>query len=360
VTELDLRETLERHVGGAAVPAADPLVAIGRGRRRRHRRRGLWAVCVTGALAAAVSGGVWAWPDDPPDRRSDAAQAVDRGQLDFSRGARAYADPGGELHLGGRALPSGGLGSLDTEAVATAYGLVYFDAGRPMLLGADGTPAALLDGEVDDPDGFHQSVKWDPARAEVAWTTVRGDTALLTVFDLATHEILRQGEAPCVGGCSVAIDAIDDGTVVVRKDDGTYLWGDQDPERIGGPDVRVADLRGGVLLWSGARPVVDGYRLVEGPIDASLTFDGRYVLDWSSRLRSTDGNPDLLLTQGSTERGARGFWALDSDGSVLVADPGPDTSGFTVYDCGVPLGECEELGPLRPTGGDPLFVGADM
>ena len=57
---------------------------------------------------------------------------------------------------------------------------------------------------------------------------------------------------------------------------------------------------------------------VKAPVDATLTFDGRYVLDWSSRLRSTDGSPDLVLEKGP-EKGL-GFWAIDSDGSVLVAN----------------------------------------
>jgi hypothetical protein len=99
---------------------------------------------------------------------------------------------------------------------------------------------------------------------------------------------------------------------------------------------------------------------VKAPIDATLTFDGKYVLDWSSRLRSTDGSPDLVLEQGPTKQYALGFWAVDSDGSVLVARTDGEYPNYLVYDCEAPSGACEELGPLHAAGGDPLFIGADM
>jgi hypothetical protein len=290
----------------------------------------------------------------------DTAPYTSLGALDFSHGARAYANPGHEVHLAGRAFPYGDLEYLDTDAVATSYGLVFFDQGRPMLLGRDGKVVALVDGPLDEPEGFHPTAKWDPVRGQVAWATVRGDTTTLTVYDLATRTVVREGEAPgCEGGCPIVIDAIDDGSVVVRKGDGSYLWSDDRIDKIGGPDVRIADMRGGVLLWSGAEPDADGYRLVEGPVDATLTFDGKYVLDWSSRLRSTDGTPDLMLDQGPTKKGALGFWAIDSDGSVLVVRPDGKYPNYLVYDCEVPSGACEELGPLVTESGDPEFIGVD-
>ena len=68
-----------------------------------------------------------------------------------------------------------------------------------------------------------------------------------------------------------------------------------------------------------------------------------------------------MLDQGPTETEARlGFWAIDSDGSVLVARTDGKYPNFLVYDCEVPSGACEELGPLKTTGGDPLFIGVDM
>jgi hypothetical protein len=54
-----------------------------------------------------------------------------------------------------------------------------------------------------------------------------------------------------------------------------------------------------------------------------------------------------------------GFWTIDTDGTVLVASP-DKRQGFMVYDCQVPSGACEEVGPLDPQGGDPMFIGNDM
>ena len=67
-----------------------------------------------------------------------------------------------------------------------------------------------------------------------------------------------------------------------------------------------------------------------------------------------------MLEQGPTEQNALGFWAIDSDGSVLVAGPDGKYPHYLVYDCEVPSGACEELGPLVTTGGDPEFIGVDM
>ena len=50
---------------------------------------------------------------------------------------------------------------------------------------------------------------------------------------------------------------------------------------------------------------------------------------------------------------------MDTDGSMLVAHA-KRYPHFTVYDCEVPSGACTELGPLKPTGGDPMFIGNDM
>jgi len=68
-----------------------------------------------------------------------------------------------------------------------------------------------------------------------------------------------------------------------------------------------------------------------------------------------------VLEQGPTKQYALGFWAIDSDGSVLVARP-DEARGYPhyrVYDCAVPTGACEELGPLVTRGGDPEFIGVD-
>ncbi len=361
MTEVDLRETLQRHLEAVDIPPAPLGPVVVKGRRRHRRRVAVVGTAVTLGLAVVAASGTALLRSEDQGRGTDGSHFAPLGPLDLSRGARAYADPGEELHLAGRTFPYGDVGYLDTDAVATAYGVVFFDHARPMLLDADGEVDALVTGPLDDPLGFHPTAKWDPVRGQVAWATVRGDTTTLTVYDLAAREVVRQGVAPgCVGGCPVVIDAIDDGNVVVRNRGGSYLWGQESIDKIGGTDVRVADLRGGVMLWSEAKPDAPGYRLVEGAIDAQLTFDGKYVLDWSSRLRSTDGGPDLVLERGPTKQYALGFWAIDSDGSVLVASPDGKYPHYLVYDCDAVSGACEELGPLVAKGGDPEFIGADM
>ena len=359
MTELDLRETLERHVGGVEVPPGDPLVAIDRGRRRRRRRRVLRVgAAVLAVVAVAGSGGVLLVGGDAGP---DTAHYESLGALDFSHGARAYADPGEELHLAGRTFPARDLDYLDTDAVATSYGLVFFDDGRPMLLGTDGDVVALVDGPVDD--GFRATAKADSRNPWVAYATRRGITTTVTVHDLATGRDVASTPIDCPGCTDFAIDALDDGVVYVRTDQLTRAWDVATGrwKEVSDGDSRVVDVRGGVMLYEGKPPADLGLTRVEAPIDATLTFDGRYVLDWSSRLRSTDGSPDLVLEQGPTKQYALGFWAIDSDGSVLVARP-DEARGYPhyrVYDCAVPTGACEELGPLVTRGGDPEFIGVD-
>jgi len=188
MTELDLRETLEVHLGDVDVPPGDPRVAIARGRRRRTRRRVLTGGAAVLALAGVVAvGGIWlTGADDGPTT----AHYASVGPLDFSHGARAYADPGRELHLAGRTFPAKELDYLDTDAVATAYGMVFFDRGRPMLLGTDGQVRALVDGPVDDPKGFHPTAKADSVNPWVAYAIRRGITTTVVVQDLVTNEVV--------------------------------------------------------------------------------------------------------------------------------------------------------------------------
>ncbi len=362
MTELDLRETLERYVGGMDVPPADPSLAVERGRRRRRRRRhGLVGLCTAGALALAVPGGAYVMRSEEPGRGLDATGSVALGELDFSRGARAYADPGRELHLAGRTFPADGLPFLDTDAVATSYGIVYYRAGRPVLLGTDGREHALAAGDVDTGGGFRPTVKADSVHPWVAYATRRGSTVTLTVHDLRTGEDVATTTIDGLVGGDLVVDALDDGVVYVRTAQLTRAWTTADGSwrTVYDGGGRVVDVRAGVMLYDGSPPADLGLRRVQAPIDASLTFDGEHVLDWSSRLRSTDDGPDLVLDQGPTGKGL-GFWAIDSDGSVLVARPDGKYPNYLVYDCDADSGACEELGPLRTTGGDPEFIGVDM
>jgi len=367
MTELDLRETLERHLDEVDVPPAPLGPVVVAGRRRRRRRRGLTATSVAVALTAVAASGAALVLGDDGGRGVDSSGYASLGALDFSRGARAYAAPDQELHLAGRTFPYGELDYLDTDAVATSYGMVFYDHGRPMLLGADGEVRALVDGRLDDPGRFHPTAKADSQHPWVAYATRQDGVTTLTVHDVSTGADVASTDAGC-GSCGgLVIDALDGGVVFVRTDAGTRTWDTATGQwqDFAGPTTRVADVRNGVVLYDGDAPSAsradDGSQVVAvpGAVDATLTFDGRYVLDWSSRLRSTDGSPDLVLEQGPTEQYALGFWAIDSDGTVLVARP-DRRAGFVVYDCAVATGACEELGPLDPLHGDPMFIGVDM
>ncbi len=368
MTELDLRETLERHLDAVDVPPAPLGLVVTKGRRRHRRRRTVIGTSVTAVLAAVAASGAVLVMSDDEGRVADGSQYASLGALDFSHGARAYADPGKELHLAGRTFPYGDVEYLDTDAVATSYGVVFFDHGRPMLLGSDGEVSALVEGPVEAADGFHPTAKLDSANPWVAYATRHDTTTTLTVHDLETGTDVASTTIDCGSCTNLVIEAFDHGVVYLRVDQRTQTW-DTDTDRwrtISEGGTRIADVRNFVMLYDGKRPTLYGpdYRgpyqwiLVKAPIDATLTFDGKYVLSWSSRLRSTDAGPDLILGKGPMK--GLGFWAIDSDGSVLVADPDGKFPNYTVYDCEVPSGACEELGPLHTTGGDPLFIGADM
>jgi hypothetical protein len=362
MTELDLRETIQRHLEAVDIPPAPlgPVVLKGR-RRRNRRRRAVIGASVTAVVAAAAATGAALVGSDDEGRGLDTSQYASVGALDFSHGARAYANPGLELHLAGQTFPYGDLEYLDTDAVATSYGMVFFDDGRPMLLGTDGDVRALVDGPLDDPDGFRPTAKADSVNPWVAYATRRGITITVTVHDLAANRDVASTTIDCPGCTDFAIDAFDDGVAYVRIDQLTRAWdsvtGQGKTVYDGGG--RVVDVRGGVMLYDGKPPADLGLTRVKAPVDATLTFDGRYVLDWSSRLRSTDGSPDLVLAQGPTKKGPLGFWAIDSDGSVLVARPDGKYPNYLVYDCEVASGACEELGPLVTRSGDPEFIGVD-
>jgi hypothetical protein len=361
MTELDLRETLERHLDAVEVPPAPLGAVVGKGRRRHRRRRAVVGASVMAMVAlVAASGTALVLRDDQGRGVDDTPQYASLGQLDFSHGARAYSSPGVELHLAGRTFPYAGFERLDTDAVATSYGVVFYDDGRPMLLGADGEVRALVQGDLDQ--DFRATAKVDSKHPWVAYATRRGITVTVTVHDLAANQDVASTTIDCPGCTDFAIDAFDDGVAYVRIDQLTRSWdiGTGQGKTVYDGGGRVVDVRGGVMLYDGKAPADLGLTRVKAPGDATLTFDGKYVLDWSSRLRSTDGGPDLVLDQGPTEKDQElAFWAIDSDGSVLVARADGDYPHYLVYDCEVPSGACEELGPLVTTSGDPEFIGVD-
>lgn len=344
----DLRELLHERLDHVEPPRGD-LDAVRRagGRLRRTRQLGaggaaLVAVAAGTAVVALLGGGGGA---SRGDRGLDPV-----GQLDFSHGLRAYADPGHVIHLGGREFPARDLDRLDTDATATPFGVVFYDDGRPMLLEESGD---FRDLEPGAPGGSgNPTAKADSRGALVAYAVTAEDGLEIVVRDLATDELLGRHAVPA----GTVIDALDDAVVFLRTDEGTTSWDTATDEvaEVGGPQTRVADVRNGVLLYDGPRPDGPGaaaYRLVKGAVDAQLTHDGSHVLYWSNRLEPTDGSRPIVLDQKAT------FFAVDTDGSILAAAYGDPA---TVYDCEVPSGRCTKLGPLTTRGGDPAFIGVDM
>jgi hypothetical protein len=264
--------------------------------------------------------------------------------------------------MGGRSFPAEDMQWLDTDAAATSAGLVFFDDGRPFLLGGDGHPEALWDGPVDDPKGWHPTAKNDATSPAVAFAVRDGDTVTLVVRNplaerRTTLPVRCDGSAGCDG---LVVDGIDSGVVFVRTRWGTFVWRPTSEEAKGlepfaGPRTRVADVRHRTVLYDGPRPTVTlpGWTYVAGAIDAQLTFDGKHVLSWSPVLKSIGNDEAITLDLPKDAQ----FFTVDTDGSILAATTG-DPARF--FDCALPDGVCEPIGDLQMTGGDPQFIGNDM
>jgi hypothetical protein len=168
------------------------------------------------AAVIAAAGVTFTQVTGPGSGARDDQQYAALGALDFADGARAYADPGGRIYLGGRDFPGKDLDYLDTDAVATSQGVVFFDDGRPMILGADGNVSALVEGALESPDGFHPTAKNDSTAPLVAWATLLDGTATIAVQDLTSREVVASTEVQC-GSCDgLVIDGLDGGVVCRR------------------------------------------------------------------------------------------------------------------------------------------------
>jgi hypothetical protein len=353
----DLRDVLRERLADVPAPPGDLDRVRATGRRLRRRRwgaAGTVAVLAAGAVVAALAAG-GPGPNHPSEDRG-----IDPvGQLDFSHGLRAYADPGGEIHLGGRTFPADRLDFLDTDATATPSGILFYDRGVPRLLAESGEITDL------EPDATGMSAPPTPMVDSqgpvVAYGAELDGESVVRVRDLESGDLVASRAVP--GG--TVIDGIDGGDVFLRTGKGTTVWDTRtDEERaFAGPETRVADVRNGVVLYDGpppGGPAATAYQLVKGAIDAQLTYDGAYVLYWSSRLEpTTPGGDPVLLDAGTGPGPTSGWWAIDTDGSILVALAGKGSSN-QMYDCEVPSGACTDLGPLTTTGGDPMFIGVDM
>ena len=345
----DLADQIRTRVDALPAPSGD-LDAVrragGRIRRRRRVAAGAGAAVIVCAAAFAL------WPDGADSLGSDrGVQPI--GQLDFSQGLRAYADPYNEVHLGGRTFPADELGNLDTDGAATPYGVVFYDHGRASLLDESGKTTPL---EPSSTRGDYRPTPMvDSRQPLVAYGATIDGTPHVVVHDfdhpgdpVATMEVSTDTQ----------IEAVDGGVVILWSSDGSQVWDPRtgDVTGLGGPKTRIADVRNGVVLYDGPAPdgpAASDFRLVPGAIDAQLTFDGGHVLYWSNKLESTDGGAPIVLDRKAT------FFAVDTDGSILAAAFAKG-GGAEVYDCAIPSGACEDLGHLPTTGGDPMFMGNDM
>ncbi len=357
-----LRDHLSTHLDATVPPPADLPAVLRRARRMRRRRTTVLASVATAAAVGVGGMAVTARQSSSPDLPSFTAT----GEVGVEQGLRAYAMPGDRLHMAGRTFPAEALEYLDTDAVATPVGVVTYDAGLPVLLEPSGGTALLDEGPTDRADGFHPTAKADARRPHVAYALLTDGRATVKVYDLERREVVASAEVPCDGGCSdTVIDGLDSGTVFVRDSEGTRMWDYRADTwtELAGKRTRVADVRNGVVLYDGPAPTApaDGWRYVAGAIDAQLSYDGEHVLYWAAVLEPTrPGGTTITLEQGPKKPGYA-FFTFDTDGSVLVALGPTDENGkHPVYDCVLPDGACEELAPLTPGSGDPLFIGSDM
>ncbi len=358
----DLREALADRLDTVAAPQGDLVGVMRTGRRIRTRRR----AAVAGVVAATLAVGglaVTQLMGSSEPRASEGDVATDPTVVTTpTDGLRAYADPGGLLHFGGRTVPADQVAGLDTDAVAAPGGVVYYDADRPVLLDLDGS-TTMIEGAGDTGADWQPTAKADSTSSEVAVAILRDDGPRIFVLDTETREVVDTLDMVC-GGCDVVIDAFDDGAVYFRDGTGTTVWDlDSDVTRpFAGPETRIADVRNGVVLYDGPRPEPEpgvgqrDYTLVPGAIDSQLTHDGAHVLAWSSTLAPTGAGEPLQLSV--TERESATQWTIDTDGSVLVASRAG--SATIVSDCDPVTGACERVDVLEVTGGDLVFLGNDM
>jgi hypothetical protein len=357
----DLRDALADRLDRVKPPPGDLVAVVREGRRIRNRRR---AAAVGAVAAALVVGGLAATQlVGPSDQRAGKGDVATDPVGRATDGLRAYADPGGDLRYGGLRVPTSQVPGFDTDAAATPEGVVFYDAGRPMLRDLDGEVTPLWEGQVQAEPGFSPTAKSDSTSAQVAVAVLRGGMPRIMVVDTATGELVDHMNFICEG-CTVVIDAFDDGAVFFRSESGTSVW-DLDGNfgrPFAGPGTRIADVRNGVVLYDGAVPEPEpgvgqrDYTYVPGAIDSQLTHDGAHVLAWSSTLAPTRTGDPLRLSV--TEEDGATHWTVDTDGSVLVASQAG--SATVVSDCDPVTGACDEVEVLEVSGGDLGFLGNDM
>lgn len=355
-----LREDLAAHLDSITPPAPDLATVTRRGRRTRLRRTtgvamaAAASITVVGLGAGLLDGDRNAPGHEPEDFASG-------GTADLGSGLRAFAEPYERLYLAGTSLPidDAKMPNLDTDAVATPYGIVYYDEGAvPTLLEPDGRRTPLLD-EAESTEDWHPTAKADSVRPLVTFARLDDPKVVLSVYDVEKNRLVARTDLPCEEDCSdLTIEAIDSGMVFVRVPSGVRMWSYRTDEwaDFAGPDTRIADVRNRVVLYEGAAPdlSLSAWKSVPTAIDSQLSFDGAYVLGWSPVLEpTTPGDPSIELDLPVPAT----FFTFDTDGSVLAATAGDPSQ---VFDCPLPTGACEPVGRMSPEHGDPMFLGNDM
>ncbi len=371
----DLREILASHLDDIVPPAGDLAAATRRGRTIRRRRRGGLLAASALTVAAVALMAVQVVHDDGTPGRSDPTGPAYRtvAAFDVANGLRAFADPApdGLINLGDKSYTKKDMDYLDTDASATPYGMVFFDKDqKPRMLGHDGKVVELGDGPPTPVKGFHPSSKIDSQRPWVTWTENHGTFVRVVVYDLSGRSVVSTRELACTGKtcATFKVDGLDGGDAFVRTPEGTFIWQVDDNvwTQLGGPKLRVADVRHGTILWADAAPTMapSGWRYVKGAIDAQLTYDGKNILYWSNRLEPiAPGGRAIQLDAGSR---TDGWYTIDTDGSVLVAVTTKKQTMTNpvlkadVFDCEIPSGACTKIGAIATESGDPMFIGDDM
>ena len=368
----DLREILASHLDEVVPPTGDLGTVTRRGRTIRRRRTGGLVAASVATVAAVsltaiqvVTDGGEPGPSGPHYRTVAA--------FDVANGLRAFADPApdGRIHLGDKTYPKKDMDYLDTDAAATPFGMVFFDKDqKPRMLGHDGKVVELGEGPAKAVKGFHPSSKVDSQRPWVSWTENHGTFVRVVVYNLSGRTVVSTRDEPCSGkACAkIKVDGLDGGDAFVRTPEGTFIWqvDDNGWTQLGGPKLRVADVRNGTILWADEAPTMapGSWRYVKGAIDSQLTYDGKNVLYWSNRLESTTPSGRAIqLDAGAKDSG---WFTIDTDGSVLVATVTQEqtiehpTLKADVFDCEVPSGSCTKIGKIVTQSGDPMFIGDDM
>ena len=249
-------------------------------------------------------------------------------------------------------MPAAGFEGLDTDAAATPGGVVYYDAGRPMLLD--------LDGEIHpwSPDAVDRSAATSTRRPRPTrprprspWPSLRDGEPRILVVDTET------------GRCVDAIDFVCDG---LRRRDRCVR------RRCGVLPRRRRHQRCGTS--TGTSPAPSPGRGRRSPTSATASCSTTAPCRSPSRAsasattpssagRSTPSSPTTVptcspgrapwsrpgrgepLQLSVTERDSASQWTVDTDGSILVASRAG--SATRVDDCDPVTGACERVDVAR-------------